>query len=107
MTRAPACVGDGGGGVGAAVVDDDAFGDEVPRHLGDDVADGFGFVQRGDDDGDWRRHPSFFFLDQTIERLLLRMRLAKTDVDVDLGVLRIGGALIVDLVVGFECACAA
>ena len=35
------------------------------------------------------------------------MRLAKTDVDIDLGVLRIGGALIVDLVVGFEGACAA
>ena len=30
------------------------------------------------------------------------MRLAKTNVDVDLGVLGIGGALIVDLVVGFE-----
>ena len=36
-----------------------------------------------------------------------RTRSAKTDVDVDLGVVRIGGALIVDLVVGFECACAA
>jgi len=35
------------------------------------------------------------------------MRLAETDVDIDLGVVRIGGALIVDLVVGFECACAA
>ena len=35
------------------------------------------------------------------------MRLAETDADVDLGVVRIGGALIVDLVVGFECACAA
>ena len=27
-------VGDRGGGVGAAVVDDDALGDEVPGHLG-------------------------------------------------------------------------
>jgi hypothetical protein len=26
------------------------------------MADGFCFVQRGDDDGDWRRHPSFFFV---------------------------------------------
>jgi hypothetical protein len=39
---------------------------------------------------------------QTIERQLLGMRLAKTDVDVDGSVLGIGGALIVDLVVGFK-----
>jgi hypothetical protein len=35
------------------------------------------------------------------------MRLTETDIDIDLGVVRIGGALIVDLVVGFEGACAA
>jgi len=35
------------------------------------------------------------------------MRLAETDVDLDLGVLRIGGALIVDLVVGLKRARAA
>ena len=35
------------------------------------------------------------------------MRLAETDVDVNLGVFRIGGALVVDLIVGFECAGAA
>jgi hypothetical protein len=44
---------------------------------------------------------------QTAERLLFGIRLAEADVDVDLGVVGIGGALIVDLVVGFECACAA
>src|SRR6266478_6429210 len=28
----------------------------VRSHFADDLADGFGFVQCGDDDGDWRRH---------------------------------------------------
>jgi len=48
--------GDRGGRVGTAVVDDDALGDQGPGHLGDDAADGFRFVEGGDDDGNGRRH---------------------------------------------------
>ena len=53
----------------------------------------------------WNLHPESLAQCQYFHSW--RMRLAKADVDVDLGVLRIGGALIVDLVIGFERACAA
>jgi hypothetical protein len=43
---------DGGGGVGAAVVYYDALDYLGPGHGGDDLADGFGFVEGGNDDGD-------------------------------------------------------
>ena len=46
--------GDLGGAVGRAVVDDEALAEEGPGHLRDDVADGLGFVEGGDDDGDLR-----------------------------------------------------
>ena len=47
------------------------------------------------------------FLSIRIQGQFVRTRLAKTDINIDLCVLRIGGALIVYLVVGFECARAA
>ncbi len=94
--------GDGGGGVGAAVVDDDALGDEVPGHFGDDVADGFGFVESGNDEGDGDGMQSY----QTTENANV-LRLEEADVDVDLGVVGIGSALVVDLEVGAEGAFAA
>ena len=41
-----------GGSVGGAVIDDDALGDLRPGHGADDVADGFGLIQGGNDDGE-------------------------------------------------------
>ena len=43
--------GDIRGGVSGAVIDNDALGDEGPGHGADDVADGGGFVEGGNDDG--------------------------------------------------------
>ena len=40
------------GGVSGAVIDDDAFGDLRPGHGTDDVADGFGLIQGGNDYGE-------------------------------------------------------
>ena len=59
--------GDGCGGVGRPVVNDDTFGDLVPRHFGDDMADRFGFVEGGDDDGDLG-HGSEHFLARLVTR---------------------------------------
>jgi hypothetical protein len=47
----------GGGGVGAAVVDEDDFIDTGLTKAADDVGDGVGFVEGGDDDGGDRVGP--------------------------------------------------
>ena len=46
--------GDLGGAIGGAVVDDEALAEEGPGHFADDLANGLGLVEGGDDDGDLR-----------------------------------------------------